>query len=208
VRIVFFAVAFLATLAAGFVIGYAVGLRGSETASATSPRTVTVERTVEKTLTAQPTASPTTSPTASASVAPRQAEMECQIGRGCDLGTSTVTVTSGRKVGTLTSNLYPPMPGHFVVVDFTYTWEGNAPTDLGEMPWVVRDGQGRSYTYNFDATNEYTPNNRDLVYAEVMPSIPKHGRVIFQVAPDAQDFTLIIVDLAKPQGSEAAEVEL
>jgi hypothetical protein len=37
VRIVFFAVAFLATLAAGFVIGYAVGLRGSETASATSP---------------------------------------------------------------------------------------------------------------------------------------------------------------------------
>ncbi len=72
----------------------------------------------------------------------------------------------------------------------------------------MRDGQGRSYTYDFDATNGYVPDNRDLIYAKVMPSIPKQGRVIFQVVPDAEDFTLIIVDLAKPQRSKAAEVEL
>jgi hypothetical protein len=101
-----------------------------------------------------------------------------------------------------------PKSGNFVVVEFTYTHNGNRPATVFGMPWRLVDGQGRSYQYDSDLTIEYSNVNESILFEDVNPGVSRPGKAIFRVAPDAEAFTLIIVDLATPQGSEAAEIEL
>lgn len=198
------AVGFVVTFAAGLILGVVIST--SETQSdASPPRTVTVEKTVavEKTDTMPEQATATATATASAVAEP---SMTCQLDEECNLDLSSVMVTDAKKVGELKSDFYESRRGNFVVVDFTYTWNGDAPVDLGDPQWVARDGKGRSYTYDSDSTNWYVPGGRDVIYAEVMPGVPNQGRMIFEVAPNSEDFTLIVNDLAKPQTSKVARI--
>jgi hypothetical protein len=108
----------------------------------------------------------------------------------------------------LSSDYSSVRSGHFVVIDFIYTYKGKQPVSLGEIPWTLTDGSGSTYTYDFDATNTYSGYNENIIYAKVQPGVSKPGKAIFSVAPDAKDFTLTIADLANPQGGDAANVEL
>jgi hypothetical protein len=38
--------------------------------------------------------------------------------------------------------------------------------------------------------------------------VPTQGTAIFEVSPDAEDFTLLVVDLISPQSNKAAEIPL
>jgi hypothetical protein len=194
----------LVGLVVGFVAGVAIG--GQQTASA-PPETVTVERTVEAQEEQQ--ASATGSASASASVAPEQADKDCQVGQECDLGSASVLIESAERTDALTPDYASPMSGDFMVVSFAYTWKGDSPVSLGEIPWVLTDGDGTQYTYDFDATNNYAVDqNRSTVYEEVQPGVTKPGMAIFSVAPEAKGFTLTITDLANPQAGQSANVEL
>jgi hypothetical protein len=199
----------LVGLVVGLLGGLAIGGGGSEAAQS-NPKTVTVERTVEVTISQEASTSSSTSASASASagLGPEQATKSCDMGQECDLGPGTVVIEQAQKTDTLTSDFSSPMSGNFVVVNFTYTWNGDQPVSLGEIPWTLTDGDGTTYTYDFDATNNFSDYQENIIYAEVQPGVAKRGKAIFSVAPDAQDFTLTITDLATPQAGETANVEL
>jgi hypothetical protein len=71
------------------------------------------------------------------------------------------------------------------------------------------DGDGTKYTFDFDAANNCAVGqNRSTIYEAVQPGVAKPGMAVFSVAPEAQDFTLTITDLANPQAGQSANVEL
>ena len=208
-RIVLLAVAFLVTLAVGFVVGVAAERAGEETASAPPPHTVTVEKTVERTLTVQEETTATATTTATAAAAREQAEMECQIRQECDLGVSSITITSAKQAQTINTSPGDTFEGNFVIVEFDYTYGGSAPADTGEPPFQVYDGDNNAYSLHFEATSAYgIDHDRTLILTTVQPGVPTQGTAIFEVSPDAEDFTLLVADLISPQTNKAAEIPL
>jgi Domain of unknown function (DUF4352) len=193
----------------GLLTGIVAGTLLAGPDQAQSPKTVTVKETEYVTVTASPTPSPTSTATATATATadPEQATKTCKIGQKCDLGSGTVLIRNAKKVGVLTAEYTPPKQGSYVVVEFDYTYNGDSPVSLGEIPWVLTDGEGRSYNYDSDATIDYSNVDESILYEEVNPGVTRPGKAIFAVAPDAKDFTLTITDLATPQAGEAANVE-
>ncbi len=206
-RMVLLAAVFLVTLAAGFVLGVAAERGGEETASA-PPRTVTLEKTVERTLIVQEETTTATA-TATAAAAREQADMQCEIEQECDLGVSSITVTSAKQAQTINTSRGDTFEGNFVIVEFDYTYGGSAPADTGEPPFQVFDGDNNAYSLHFEATSAYgIDHDRTLTFTTVQPGVPTQGTAIFEVSPDAEDFTLLVADLISPQSNKAAEIPL
>ena len=206
-RTMLLAVAFLVALAVGFVVGVAAERAGEETASAPPPHTVTVEKTVERTLAVQEETTATA--TATAAAAREQAEMECQIRQECDLGVSSITITSAKQAQTINTSVGDTFEGNFVIVEFDYTYGGSAPADTGEPPFQVYDGDNNAYSLHFEATSAYgIDHDRTLTFTTVQPDVPTQGTAIFEVSPDAEDFTLLVADLISPQTNKVAEIPL
>ena len=202
------AAAFLVTLAAGFVLGVAAERGGEETASAPPPRTVTVEKTVERTLPVQEETTMATA-TATAAAIREQADMQCEIKQECDLGVSSITVTSAKQAQTINTSVGDTFEGNFVIVEFDYTYGGSAPADTGEPPFQVYDGDNNAYSLHSEATSAYgIDHDRTLIFTTVQPDVPTQGTAIFEVSPDAEDFTLLVADLISPQTNKAAEIPL
>ena len=102
-----------------------------------------------------------------------------------------------------------PYEGNFVVVQFDYTYGGSASTDVSELPFELLDGEGNRFSLNSDATISYEiENDRSLIYETVQPGVPTSGAAVFEVAPDATDFTLLVKDLVAPQTNSTAEIPL
>ena len=156
-------------------------------------------------------ASATTDATASASASAAAGapvpDKECAVGKGCDLGPGSVLIRSIQPTKTLTSEFASPTSGDFVVVEFDYTYQGNTGVKLDEPQWLLEDANGNVYSYDFDLTVEYSGLDNDIIYAELQPSVAQAGKIIYQVAPDAKDFTLYINDLATPQAGQIARVD-
>ncbi|AHY45705.1 protein of unknown function (DUF4352) [Rubrobacter radiotolerans] len=161
-----------------------------ETASEEAParqETVVVERTVE--------------------VPERREEQDggspdstCEVGRECEVGGSTVEVTSVQETQTINTSLGDTFEGEFVIVEFDYTYGGSEPVDLGEPTFRLRDGSGSEYSADFDVTSAYgIDNDRSLTFETVQPGVSSPGVVVFEVAPSARDFTLLAADLVSPR---------
>ena len=145
---------------------------------------------------------------ASASAIP-EPDKECSVGEPCDIGTGNdLTIEKVETTDVLTSEFSSPKQGDFVVVDYSYTYNGNQAVTMDDYPWIVQDDEERTYRYDFDSTNEYVSDPIAGVYAEFQPGIPQEGRVIFQVAPDSENLSLLITDPVLPQDAEVANVEL
>lgn len=178
----------------------------SEQAETPRPKTVVVEKTVEvtaRTDTAEDTTTPadTTTPTTS--------ELTCQMGEECDLGESSVTVTSAQQTPSVNTSLGDTFEGNFVIVEFDYTYGGSTPVDLGEPPFRLQDKDDNQYSLDFDATSSYgIDNNRSLIYETVQPGVTAPGTAIFEVSPEANDFTLLVADLVSPQANRTAQIPL
>jgi hypothetical protein len=175
----------------------------AETVVVTSEKTVEVPVTVERTVevTAQPSSGGGTT-TQSAG------EITCEIGQECDLGESSVTVTSAEQVQGI-DDMGEMLEGNFVVVEFEYTYGGGTSTDLDEPYFELLDGEGNVYSLDFDATSSYgIENDRSLIYETVQPGVPAPGTAIFEVAAGATDFTLLVADLVAPQANSIAEIPL
>jgi hypothetical protein len=194
----------------GILLGASIGIVAGTIAApqASSPRTVTETRYVTVVAPEEASAPSSPSASASASVQPGQATKECQVGKKCDLGTGAVLIQSAQRTNQLSADYSSVRSGNFVVIDFAYTYQGQQPVSLGEIPWTLTDSSGSTYTYDFDATNTYSGYNENIIYEKVQPGVQRQGKTIFSVAPDAKDLTLTITDLANPQGGEAANVEL
>lgn len=169
------------------------------------PKTVavTVEKTVERTVEA------TTPSSDGEETTSDSGNLTCEVGNECDLGESSITVTGTSQAQTINTSFGETFEGDFVVVEFDYTYGGSVPSDLDEPPFLLRDKNGNSYSLNFEATNAYgIDKDRSLIYETVQPGVAAPGTAIFEVSPDAEDFTLILQDLVSPQTSETAEVPI
>lgn len=139
----------------------------------------------------------------------------CEVGTPCDLGESTVTVTKVDKTDLIATSL-GNFEGDFVLIEFDYTYGGSAPAGIEDYNWQLEDGESRTYNYTFDPTSAYERDNdralidrdRALIYEEIDPGTENPGAMIFEVAPDAEDFTLRVKDLIRPQTSKKAEIYL
>ena len=137
-----------------------------------------------------------------------QAELTCTVGQVCDLGVSSVVVTSVQQTPDVSTS-GETYEGNFVVVEFDYTYGGNAPVDTEEPPFQLTDQSGNTYSLNFEATSSYgIENDRSLIYTTVQPGVTASGTAIFEVAPEASSFTLLVVDLVSPEANESASISL
>lgn len=174
-----------------------------ETVVVTTERTVEVPSTVERTVEATAQTS-----VDSESSTPIAAEITCEIGQECDLGQSSVTVTSAEQAQSINAT-GETLEGNFVIVEYDYTYGGSTSTDLNEPPFELLDDEGNTYSLNFDATSSYgIENDRSLIYETVQPGVSAQGTAVFEVAPGATDFTLLVADLVAPQANSTAEIPL
>jgi len=82
-----------------------------------------------------------------------------------------------------------------VVVDFTFTNNRDEEVTLDpELHMVLKDSKGREFGTDPDAY-EFMPTNLDIFLEPVNPGVSKDGRVIYQVAADANGFTLKLDDV-------------
>ena len=85
--------------------------------------------------------------------------------------------------------------GRFVVVDFTFTNNRNEQVTLDpELHMILKDSQGREFGTDPDAY-EFMPTDLDIFLEPVNPGVSTNGRVIYQVPPDAEGFTLRLDDV-------------
>lgn len=193
---------------AGMIVVLTTGCTGTsgqaEQAKPPKPKTVVVEKTVE--VQAEPS---TTEETTSGVTNPGAAEMSCEVGQECDLGESNVAITSANQTQSINTSLGETYEGNFVVVEYDYTYGGNTPVETDEPPFQLLDKDGNTYSLSFDPTSDYEiDNDRSLIYETVQPGVTAQGAAIFEVSPDAEDFTLLIMDLISPQANKSAKVPL
>ena len=205
--------------AAGMLAIPGLGCNGtpeqSESADPPKAKTVQVEKTVEveKTVKVKSKAEPESNsePTAEPTTDKDQQEpdeMTCEIGQECDLGESSVTVTNAEQADSI-SSFGETLEGDYFIVEFDYTYGGNTPVDLDEPPFQLSDGDGNTYSLDFEATSSYgIEEDRNLIYETAQPGVTTPGTAIFEVSPNASDFTLFVVDLVSPQANEAAMIPL
>jgi hypothetical protein len=79
--------------------------------------------------------------------------------------------------------------GNFVVVDFTFTNNGNEAKTLTQNIIALYDSSGRKSSPGTD-TFSYIPNDKNIFLDQVNSGVTKDGEVIFSVAPGASGFTL------------------
>ena len=138
----------------------------------------------------------------------RLSSIACEVGDSCDLGGPTVTVTKAEVTGLVTTK-HGDYEGNYVVVEFEYTHGGSQPATVKPYSWKLEDGQGRSYDYAPEESLDYaSTENRELEAMDMNPGTKRLGAMVFEVALDAEDFTLIVNDLIFPRTSKKAEVEL
>ncbi|MGB3682966.1 MAG: DUF4352 domain-containing protein, partial [Rubrobacteraceae bacterium] len=183
----------------------------SEQGATPEPKTVvvTTERTVEAASTVERTVEATAQPSVdSESSTQITSEITREIGQECDLGESSVTVTSAEQAQGVNA-MGETLEGNFMIVEYDYTYGGSTSTDLDEPPFELLDGEGNTYSLDFDATSSYEiENDRNLIYETVQPGVSAEGAAIFEVAPDATNFTLLVADLVAPQANSTAEIPL
>jgi hypothetical protein len=120
---------------------------------------------------------------------------EYTVGQTATVGNVEWTVTDAFLTKELKSGFGTQKRGRFVVVDFTFT--NNRPEEVTldpQLHMVLKDSQGREFGPDPDAW-EFVPSNLNIFLEPVNPGVSKNGRVVYQVAPDANGFTLTVDDV-------------
>ena len=85
--------------------------------------------------------------------------------------------------------------GRFVVVDFTFTNNRNEEVTLDpDLHMILKDSKGREFGTDVDAW-EFVPTDLNIFLEPVNPGVSTDGRVIYEVADDANGFTLTLDDV-------------
>jgi hypothetical protein len=180
----------------------------SEQAETPEPETVmvTVEKTVQATAPSPAGAQPPS--TAGGTTTPAEADITCEFGQPCDLGGSTVSVTQVQFFRGI-QHLGQTLEGHFVAVDFDYAYHEEQPARTGQTPFWLSDEDGNVYSLDSTATIGYGGQaDRSIVYTIVQPGVTTPGAAVFEVAPEAEGFTLLVKDLFLPDTRKTAKIPL
>jgi Domain of unknown function (DUF4352) len=120
---------------------------------------------------------------------------EYSVGQTAKVANVTWKVTDAFLTNQLKSNFGTQKQGRFVVVDFTFTNNRNEEITLDpELHMILKDSSGRKFGTDPDAY-EFMPTDLNIFLEPVNPGVSTNGRVIYQVAPDAEGFTLRLDDV-------------
>jgi hypothetical protein len=120
---------------------------------------------------------------------------EYSVGQTAKVGNVQWKVTDAFLTNQLKSNFGTQKQGRFVVVDFTFTNNRDEEVTLDpQLHMVLKDSGGREFGTDPDAY-EFVPMDLDIFLEPVNPGVSTDGRVIYQVPPDANGFTLKLDDV-------------
>ena len=107
----------------------------------------------------------------------------------------------------LKSNFGTRKRGNFVVVDFTFTNNRTEEVTLDpELHMILKDSQGREFGTETDAW-EFVPTGLMIFLEPVNPGVSTDGGVVYEVAPDANGFSLTLDDV-ELMGDKSAVFDL
>lgn len=130
-------------------------------------------------------------------------EQAVPIGEPVEAGDASWTVTSASEATEIRS-LEGRKTGNFVIVDLTFTNNSDEAMFVDSASLAVLDDQGRTFETDTDAM---VPMDRDLFIEQVNPSLTQEGRVVFEVAPDAESLIMRAGD-TDPFSDENAYIDL
>jgi len=117
-------------------------------------------------------------------------ESTVAIGQTATVADASWVVTSAQPRTQLRSQFgTQSKQGNFVVVDFTFTNNGDESKTLTQNIITLYDSSGRKSSADTD-TFSYISNEKNIFLDQVNPGVSKDGEVIFSVAPDASGFVL------------------
>ncbi len=116
-----------------------------------------------------------------------------KIGEPLRVGDVTWVVEDAKVVTELTSTYEKPLRGTFVVVNFTFTNEGNEAATLDTASLALIDSEGRRNEADPDKFG-YIPDDRNIFLENVNPGVTDKGQAIFTVAPGSTGFKLELGD--------------
>jgi hypothetical protein len=117
------------------------------------------------------------------------------VGETAKVGNVEWRLTDAYYTTQLKSNFGTQKRGNFVVVDFTFTNNRDEEVTLDpELHMTLKDSMGRELGTDSDAF-EFVPTRLNIFLEPVNPGISQDGRVVYEVPPDAEGFTLTIDDV-------------
>ena len=132
---------------------------------------------------------------AAAKKAAEEAAKSAAVGDTVEVGNVEWTVTDDFLTNQLKSSFGTQKQGRFVVIDFTFTNNRDEQVTLDpDLHMVLKDSKGREFGTDPDAY-EFMPSDLDIFLEPVNPGVSTDGRVIYQVPPDANGFTLKLDDV-------------
>ena len=132
---------------------------------------------------------------AAAKKAAEEAAKNAAVGDTVEVGNVEWTVTDAFLTNQLNSSFGTHKRGRFVVIDFTFTNNRDEQVTLDpELHMILKDSQGREFGTDPGAY-EFMPTDLDIFLEPVNPGVSTNGRVIYQVPPDANGFTLTLDDV-------------
>lgn len=114
------------------------------------------------------------------------------VGQEAQTGNVVWKVTSAQRVTELKSR-FDKAQGNFVVADLTLTNNGDEATTLDTGSMSLLDDKGRTHDPYTDSAS-FIPESKDMFLVQVNPGLTKEGRIIFEVAPDAQGLIMQVGD--------------
>jgi hypothetical protein len=132
---------------------------------------------------------------AAARKAAEEAARNAAVGDTVRVGNVQWKMSDAYITNQLKSSFGTQKQGRFVVVDFTFTNNRDEEVTLDpQLHMVLKDSTGREFGTDPDAY-EFMPVDLDIFLEPVNPGVSTKGRVIYQVAPDAEGFTLRVDDV-------------
>src|SRR5215208_132122 len=117
------------------------------------------------------------------------------VGETAKVGNVEWRLTDAYYTQQLKSNFGTQKRGNFVVVDFTFTNNRDEEVTLDpELHMTLKDSTGREFGADSDAF-EFVPTRLNIFLEPVNPGISQDGRVVYEVPPDAEGFTLTVDDV-------------
>jgi len=142
----------------------------------------------------------------SKSEANKEEEQTVAIGEPVTVGDVTWQVTEARQANQLTAQFAEPVQGNFVIVNFSFSNNGNEPVTLDNESLALLDSEGRESKTEADY-QRYVPKDREIFLERVNPGVTQQGQAIFEVAPGASGFRVQAGD-TKPFSDENGYVDL
>lgn len=121
--------------------------------------------------------------------APKGEEPTVAIGEPVTVRDVVWQVSDARQANRLSGEFVDPVQGNYVIVNFSFTNNGDEPVTLDNNSLALVDSEGREFQTEADL-QRYVPRDQNIFLERVNPGVSQQGQAIFEVPSDASGFKL------------------